>query len=566
MCRSRVVLALAAAALALVSSAGPASACEPGGPVVAHRAGGEVVPRVLPVPCRVRIGYATSETALVVTPKGTLVFAPALTENSMARSTDAGRTWTLTAPAEMEYTALWNTVDPVLAVDRATGRVFAAHATGPTRTFPVLVSQSPLPTAVPTSLAAAYGFQVYRSSDEGKTWATADYRTAPVGDWEKVVVGPPRPNASRAEQPVGYPSVVYLCGNSPLEVTGPGRICYRSLDGGATFAIAGYVTPSPRMPPDVCPPLAANTGVVAGDGVVYQPVSCTGGAYVAVSEDQGVTYTFRAVPDSPVSNGLSGQLQIVMDQADTLYAMWVKEDRLEMVLSRDQGRTWSRPQVIGAPGVGVITRPAPAAGKRGEFGVAYYGATDRSATKLSLYVTHTSEALDAGATWISGALNDPAKPVYVDAGLTGASPRADYISATFDESGSFWTAAVEQLGDPDANNRQATTGVVGRLVPAGGETKPPAGACMTTKRLVYKLGRVRGGRVVRATVVVDGTRVLLRRGRNLRRIALDRPRKARFTVKITTVNSRGSGVVTTRTYRGCTRTKVTSRPYRAPKR
>lgn len=457
---------VAFAALVPSTTAAAKPTCLWRGPVVNHHPGGAGTRAAGWSSCATRTGEATSETNIVVTPKGTVLFSPARTENSLARSTNGGATWSLSYPQDAQYTALWNTVDPGLTVDRDTGRVFWIHATGATRTLPVLVAQSPLPDTVPTVLAAASGFQVYASSDEGYHWKTADYQSAPVGDWEKLMVGPPRTNASQAERPVGYPNVVYVCGNSPFEVTGPGRICYRSLDGGATFQPAGYVTPSQNAPAGFCPPLASNTGVVGPDGVLYQPVSCSNGAYLAVSEDEGATYVFRPVKNAPSSNGLSGSLQLVMDKSGALYAEWVRDDHLQYTVSLNQGRTWGAPVNFSAPGVHQITRPAPAAGRRGELGIAYYASTDPKASKLTLYVTHTANALETDPLLHSAALNQPADPIYTDAGVTGASPRADYIGATFDDKGTLWAGAVEQLGPPDSNKRQPTTGYVARIVRA----------------------------------------------------------------------------------------------------
>lgn len=441
-------------------------ACTFSGPVVSHRQNGSVINAAAAGwrSCAGPTGYPTSETNIGVTPQGTVLFSPALTENSLARSTDGGEHWSLTYPANEQYTALWNTTDPGLVVDHQTGRVFWVRATGATRTLPVIVAQSPLPSFVPTVLAAASGFQVYSSDDEGRTFTTADYQTALVGDWEKLMVGPPPTDASAAERPAGYPNVVYVCGNSPVEAIGPGRICYRSLDGGLTFAVAGYVTPSLNMPADICPPLAANTGVVASDGTIFQPVSCNSASYVAISHDEGTSYIFRQVPGAPPSNGLSGSLQIVMDRSDALYAEWVAGDKLFYSVSRDQARTWGKPIMISAPGVNVITRPAPAAGASGQFGVAYYGSTSPNATTLTLYITQTADALDSNPLLLSGPLNDPAHPIYTDADVSSHSPRADYIGAAFDAAGTFWAGGVEQLGPPDLNGNQATTGYVGRLL------------------------------------------------------------------------------------------------------
>src|SRR5436305_2379365 len=254
-------LAVVAAALALTASAqATVAGCSRKLPVVAHRADGLVVTLptrdVLPTACASETGYATSESSLAVSKDGTLVYSPAESENSMARSIDGGSDWSLTRPANEQPTAFWNTVDPWVIADRRTGRIFWSHATGPVR------NEGELPDESGFFLAAAYGFQVYSSSDDGQTFTTADYQTAPTGDWEKVFVGPPPPAATGAAQPVGYPDVVYLCANSPLEVSGPGRLCDRSLDGGVTFSIAGYTSPTSSNPNDICPPLNFNTAVV----------------------------------------------------------------------------------------------------------------------------------------------------------------------------------------------------------------------------------------------------------------------------------------------------------------
>jgi hypothetical protein len=201
-----VVLLIFAFACATRASAASVAGCNRLLPVVAHRAGGSVVklPKgdPLPVACATETGYASSESSLAVTKDGVLVYSPAETENSMARSLNGGAGWSLTYPAMEQPTSFWNTVDPYVVADRRTGRVFWAHATGPVR------NQGGLPQESGFFLAAAYGFQVYSSSDDARTFATADYQTAPTGDWEKVFVGPPPPASTGAAQPVGYPDVV----------------------------------------------------------------------------------------------------------------------------------------------------------------------------------------------------------------------------------------------------------------------------------------------------------------------------------------------------------------------
>lgn len=430
--------------------------------MVAHRAGGTVVNATggLPVACATPTGFPTSETTLAVTPTGTLFFSPANTENSLARSTDQGAFWALVAPQEMQYTSLWNTVDPEVIVDRRTGRVFWVRATGDLRTTPILVDDSPLGWQTATAIAYAHGFQVYSSDDEGQSWTTADYQHEFTGDWEKIYVGPP---ATGAPQPSGYPDVVYTCANAPLEVSGPGRACYRSLDGGQTFSDIGYVLPTASSPHDICPPLAGGAGGgVGSDGAFYQPQSCEGGSWVAVSHDEGSSYSWFSIPGAPGVKGLTSGLELAIDYANNLYALWTNGSQLELSESLDGGRTWGHPLEVAVPGLRQIDLPAIAAGPDGHVALAYYGSTSASAKTLTAYLTVTSDALDRQPLFYSAALNDPAHPIFQDYGGSDT-PRADFVGVTYDSSGNPWAGMVKQLGPPDAKQTVPTTGYVGTL-------------------------------------------------------------------------------------------------------
>jgi len=430
--------------------------------VVAHRSGGTVIKlpagSTMPVACAAPTGYATSESTLAVSGNGALIYSPAQTENSIARSVDGGASWSLTRPASEQPTAFWNTVDPDVIADRRTGRLFWSHATGPVR------NEGSLPDGSGFWLAAAYGFQVYTSVDNGSSWGTADYSTAPTGDWEKVFVGPPPPASTGAAQPVGYPDVVYLCANSPLEVSGPGRLCYKSLDGGATFAIAGYTSPTASNPPDVCPPLNFNAGVVDRNGTTYQPVDCESSAYVVVSHDEGASYSWIPMSGAPTGTPVSGtNLKLAVDDADNLYAVWTANGLLYLAVSRDHAHSWSAPKMVASPGVTNVDRPAIAAGAPGHIAITYYASKDPSAQMLTAYITQTADATDAQPLFYSGALNDPAHPIFHDYGLSD-SPRADFVGGAFDSAGTrFWAGVVKQLGPPDSSGYIQTTGYVGTL-------------------------------------------------------------------------------------------------------
>jgi hypothetical protein len=254
--------------------------------------------------------------------------------------------------------------------------------------------------------------------------------------------------------------MVYVCANSPLEGVGPGRLCYRSFDGGATFSPAGYVFPSATTP-DACAAIATETGVVGGDGTMYEPVSCARATYLAVSRDEGASYAWLRITWAPASGNLPGGVQVAIDRADNLYALWPTADHLSVAVSRDRGHTWSAPLDVGAPGVHNLTLPVIAAGPRGHVGVAYYGSEQQGSKRLSAYMTETDDATAAQPHFYSGVINDPSHPIFQP--CSSCAPRADYVGSTYDARGTFWAGVVEQLGEPDAAGDVATVGYVGRL-------------------------------------------------------------------------------------------------------
>jgi hypothetical protein len=456
-------LALGAAALLApgrVAFAQASVGCHADWPVLVHYSDGTPARARPPVPCGVATGYASSESTIAVTNKGTIFYSPANSENSLARSVDGGATWTLDYPPKEQYTSLWNTVDPAVVVDRRTGRLLWVHTTFTTDVRPPIeVPLSPIGWLAPTAIANAHGFQVYSSPDGGASWKTADYQHEFTADWEKIFVGPP---AAGAPQPAGYPDVVYVCANAPLEISGPGRACYRSRDGGVTFSFASYVFPSASAPAAICPALAADTGVVAADGTTYQPQSCSNGSYVVVSHDEGATYSWLPLTGAPAANSLGSVVQLAIDNAGDLYALWEANGQLELAISRDGARSWSAPLAVAAPGVGNVTLPALAAGPRGYVGVVYYATATAGAQQLSAYITETRDALDARPLFYSAAVNDPAHPIFTNYGYE-TTPRADFVGATYDAGGVLWAGVVKQLGAPDAEGRVTTTGYVGRL-------------------------------------------------------------------------------------------------------
>jgi hypothetical protein len=98
----------------------------------------------------------------------------------------------------------------------------------------------------------------------------------------------------------------------------------------------------------------------------------------------------------------------------------------------------------------------------------------------------------------------------------------------------------------------------------GSDPSRPDGSCgcAARQRARFKLHRVAGTRAVRVAAFVNGKRVLVRRGRDLRAVRLDLPATGRVRVRIVAAHTKGVRVISRSTYDGCTRSKPVVRVVR----
>jgi hypothetical protein len=90
--------------------------------------------------------------------------------------------------------------------------------------------------------------------------------------------------------------------------------------------------------------------------------------------------------------------------------------------------------------------------------------------------------------------------------------------------------------------------------------------CVDTRKFSFRLHQSRGARTVKVAAYVDGRRRLLRKGHSLKRLTLKRLPQKTFRVTIVNYQSTGSKLVSTRTYRGCTKSRPHSKGYRHRKK
>lgn len=361
--------------LAPLAQAGPPprpAGCD-GTVAVTHVATSRPATRGVPtgaLACSTSTGYAAAESHVTVLRNGTVVYTPAVlpqgtlgvgqvpgdvaTAQSNASpgtpvvTSDGGRTWRLVKPDGIT----WNPTDHGDYVDPVTGRWF-------------FESYGPIP------LHPAYGpdqegpSHILVSPDDGRMWTHSVIRETQVTENAQFTAAPPPVGGDR---PVGYPRVTYYCANVTIGFTSPviaQRSCYRSLDGGLTWAKRSDILRSSAPVHPECGGQGENLSAIDGSypqagprGVLYLMVACGNKTFLARSTDEALTFPVlqgregpRTVPVTaePYLNLNTSALQVLSD--GTLLVLSLEADRLLLRASGDEGRTWSRPVDLTAPGV-----------------------------------------------------------------------------------------------------------------------------------------------------------------------------------------------------------------------
>src|SRR3954462_11422250 len=411
-----------AAALAVVAAVVPAVASGPArsgsssaqacaSSVVAHRSGGRVLPvrpSRLPGACGRTTGYPGAESHIVVRKDGSVVYTPAVLpsgllgtgtapvdENSTSQSNaspaglaftrNGGRRWSVVRPSG----GTWNPTDHSDYVDPLSGRMF-------------FEDYGPIP------LAPGVGPQ-----QEGP--AHINY-TDDMKHWHHVVVSGltppenPRFTSGRAPKggakPHGYPTVSYFCANTNVGFVSPviaGRLCFRSLDGGATWDRGAtlFTGAAPQHSEcngqgEVYSAIDGYSPQAAPDGSLYVMVACGGKTYLARSTDEAATFplvrgqtgpvTLPVATPGPGSVGGTPELRITDD--GTFVLAYEQGNKLMLRLSSNRGVTWGKALDATAPGVARSRRWGLAVSGRGDIAFAYLGQR-KGQTTWDGYLTST---------------------------------------------------------------------------------------------------------------------------------------------------------------------------------
>ncbi len=243
------------------------------------------------------------------------------------------------------------TLDPLILGDSATGRIWAMQLSGGQSVTDI-------------------------STDNGETWTpTLSGGIASGADHQGQGVGP-YPTGSLIPHPL-YPNAVYYCSQHVATA-----FCARSDDGGVTY---GPNVPIYNSVTSRCIGLHGHPKV-APDGTVYVPnkgcgldvpVIGQGKVNVVVSEDAGITWQIRAVPDS-TGDLTTNDPSVSVDQSGRVYLAYqnLSDNHLYVATSTNRGQSWAPSVDVGAlAGVNYSVFPAATAGDNGRAAIAFYGST-----------------------------------------------------------------------------------------------------------------------------------------------------------------------------------------------
>jgi hypothetical protein len=269
-------------------------------------------------------------------------------------------------------------LDPILWADSQSGRIFESQLDGACST-------------------TSY------TEDDGVTWVPTEGCGTPAGPDHQTLGG----GAYAAPKPAvtTWPRAVYYCSQGIAAA-----ICARSDDGGVTF---GPGVPIYNL--TQCGGLHGHIRV-GPDGTAYVPnSSCGTNQGVAVSADNGLSWTVRTVPRSRAyRNG--GDPSVSAGANGTVYFGYVDADgHPKIALSSDRGATWTKEFDVGQ-GYGL---------QNGEFSEVIAGDDDRAAFAFlgsttpgdnqssdfkGVWHLYVASTFNRGKTWVTADIT-PTDPV-----------------------------------------------------------------------------------------------------------------------------------------------------------
>lgn len=263
----------------------------------------------------------------------------------------------------------FTSLDPILFTDPKTNRTFESQLAGKT------------------------ALTCYTDND-GESWTPTAGSGINSGVDHQTIGGGPFASGGPGAL-TSYPNAVYYCSQDIADAS-----CAVSRDGGLTYGPA-----VPMYSLLDCGGLHGHVKV-APDGTVYVPnKGCGGNQAVAVSEDNGLTWSVR---ENPFSTPGDSDPSVGIGAGGTVYMGYQNSDgAARIAVSHDKGKTWLYDQKVGGNlGIKNIVFPVVTAGDDNRAAFAFLGTTtvgnyqdtDNFAGVWHLYLATT---YDGGQSWVT---------------------------------------------------------------------------------------------------------------------------------------------------------------------
>jgi hypothetical protein len=403
---------------------------------IAHRAGGHLLDAARPIDLHPNyIDHIAGEPTMGVDHDGdafiaaadAISFTATVPRVDVLRSSDGGSEWDVVSPALAGQNLHASTGDPYVYVDayQDQSRVFTVDLQG--------------------YVCSLLSF----SDDDGKSWTTNPFGCGrPYGDHQTLFSAPPVSSAT-----VGYPNLIYYCYQDVVSSS-----CSKSLDGGVSFVPTGTLSFPGFEGTQFCGGLHGH-GFGAEDGSIYIPKVHCGQPWLAISRDEGATWTRTQVAKM---DSAGHEASVALDNKGNIYYAYIGAHELPyLAVSRDGGKSWGAPMMVGSPGVSGASLPSLDVGPHGEVVVGYMGteSLERGASQTwNGYVTVTKNALARKPLFLSAQTNHDHDPLIRGAcEQVKCGPVFDFIDVVIDDSGDVWGAFVDGCTDicskvPGSNN------------------------------------------------------------------------------------------------------------------
>ena len=371
-----------------------------------------------PTPAQIAagIGVSSGEPSIGVNWNTGAILYQAVLQTLRERADDSCRnTPTLTWEQVQSPVTGTETFDPILFTDHDTGRT--------------QISQ-----LIAFSTTSISNF----TDDDGQSYTQSQGSGVASGYDHQTIGG----GVFHAPLPTGavYAHGVYYCGQANAAAN-----CALSVDGGLTFGPAVPITNLSQ-----CSSLHGHVKV-GPDGSAYVPNdSCGGNQAVVVSQDNGITWTLRPIPNS--TPGTSDP-SVAVDRGGRLYFGHADGDAIAAVaISDDHGATFSRVVDVGASkGVRAVEFSEMVAGDPGRAQFMFLGAqapgNPQDPAYPGVWHVYVASTYDGGATWFTQDVtpNAPVQrgPIWNGGGAVAYRNLLDFNDATYDARGRF-VAAVAQ--------------------------------------------------------------------------------------------------------------------------